>query len=54
MFPGMRMPDPVPEHVMYPRVWKALNRFILVSVTTTLVAIAIRHCESKVLLKDIM
>lgn len=54
MFPGMRMPEPVPEDKMYPRVWSALNRFLVISVATSVVALAVRQCESRVLLKDIL
>lgn len=48
------MPEPVPEDKMYPRVWRALNRFLAISIVTSVVALAVRKCESRVLLKDIL
>lgn len=54
MFPGMREPERAPEHEYYPNVWSALTRFLVVSVSSAALAMAIRHCEAKTLLVDIV
>lgn len=47
MFPGMRGPEPLPDHVAQQQFWKQINRFLTITSATIVVSLAVRFVERK-------
>ena len=47
MFPGMRGPEPLPDHESHTAFWKAVNKFVSFSIAAISISLAVRYIERK-------